>query len=165
MTLQTLRTRSSSPRTFQLAAHLFAALLPILDPSLFSSSLLQRASLVIVSAWIQEILAAAPLLEQRRSPGLGVTSSTSRKLLPDVAHRLRDIPNGKKASRSRDRISEIPTAAPFAVGLERAGGGAGHSSTALVLRIDESKKDNSSASATSSPLLDPLRTSLLSASP
>ena len=98
MTLQTLRTRSSSPRTFRLAAHLFAALLPILDPSLFSSSLLQRASLVIVPARMQEILAAAPLLEQRRSPGLGVTSSTSRKPPPDVAHRLRDIPNGKKAS-------------------------------------------------------------------
>lgn len=37
--------------------------------------------------------------------------------------------NGKKASRSRDhRISEIPTAAPFAVGLARAGGGAERSS-------------------------------------
>jgi hypothetical protein len=30
---------------------------------------------------------------------LGVTSSTSRKPLPDLADRLSDIPNGKKASR------------------------------------------------------------------
>ena len=58
------------------------------------------------------ILAAVLLQEQRRSLGLGVTSSTSRKSLPDLADRLRDIPNGKKASQSPDRISEIPTAVP-----------------------------------------------------
>ena len=85
------------------------------------------------------IPAAAPLQEQRRSPGLGVTSSLC-KPPPDLAHRRRDIPNGKKASRSRDRISEIPTAVPFAVGLARAGGGAERSSAALVLRRDESKR-------------------------
>jgi hypothetical protein len=34
------------------------------------------------------------------------------------------MPNGKKALRSRDRILEIPTAAPFAAGLVRVGGGA-----------------------------------------
>jgi hypothetical protein len=75
----------------------------------------------------------------RRSPGLGVTSFL-RKPPPDLAHRRRDIPNGKKASRSRDRISEIPTAVPFAVGLARAGGGAECSSAALVLRHDKSKR-------------------------
>ena len=76
------------------------------------------------------IPAAAPLQEQRRIPGLGVTSSTSRKHQPDLAHRLKDMPNGKMTSRSRDRIPEIPTAAPFAVGLARAGGGVQRSSAA-----------------------------------
>jgi hypothetical protein len=136
---QTLRIRISSSRgTFRPAAHLFAAL-SILDPSLSSLPLLQRASLVIVRGRMPGIPAAVLLQEQRRSPGLGVTSSL-RKPLPDLAHRRRDIPNGKKASRSRDRISEIPTAAPFAVGLARAGGEAERSSAALVLRHDESKR-------------------------
>jgi hypothetical protein len=72
--------------------------------------------LVTMRVRMPGILATGSLQEQRRSLGLGVTSSTSRKPLPDLAHRLRDIPNGKKASRSRDRISEIPTIVPWSGG-------------------------------------------------
>jgi hypothetical protein len=124
---------------FDLLRISFAALLSIFDLSLSSLPLLQRASLVIVRGRMSGIPAAALLQKQRRSPGLGVTSSL-RKPPPDLAHRCRDIPNGKKASRSRDRISEIPTAAPFAVGLARADGGAERASAALLLRHDESKR-------------------------
>jgi hypothetical protein len=88
---------------------------------------------------IPGIPAAVLLQEQQRSPSLGVTSSL-RKLLPDLAYCRRDIPNSKKASRSRDRISEIPTVALFAVGLAQASGEAERSSAALVLRYNESKR-------------------------
>jgi hypothetical protein len=104
---------SSSRRTFRPAAHFFAALLSILDPSTSLLRLLLRFILVIVRVRMPGILAAASLQEQPRSLGLGVTSSTSRKPLPDLADRPRNIPNGRKASRSRDRISEIPTAVPW----------------------------------------------------
>jgi hypothetical protein len=91
---QTLRIRISSSRgTFRPAAHLFAAL-SILDPSLSSLPLLQRASLVIVRGRMPGIPAAVLLQEQRRSPGLGVTSL--RKPSPDLAYRRKDIPNSKR---------------------------------------------------------------------
>ena len=50
------------------------------------------------------------------------------------------MPNGKKASRPRDRISAIPTTVPFAVGPAQVGGGAERSSAALILRLDQSER-------------------------
>lgn len=50
------------------------------------------------------------------------------------------MPNGRRASRSRGRIPEIPGAAPFAVGLAWAAGGAQCSASVLVLRNYESKR-------------------------
>jgi hypothetical protein len=67
------------------------------------------------------VLATAPLQKQRRR-GLRVTSSSSsRKPQPDLAHSIRDMSNSKNTLQSQDRILEIPTAAPFAVALARAG--------------------------------------------
>jgi hypothetical protein len=61
----------------------------------------------------------------------------SRKPQPNLAHHHSDMFNGKKASRPRDRISAIPTVAPFVVGPARGVGGAERSSAALILRHDQ----------------------------
>lgn len=50
------------------------------------------------------------------------------------------MPNGRQASRSRDRIPEIPGVALFAVGLAWAAGGAQCSASVLVLRNYDSKR-------------------------
>jgi len=117
--------------------HIFAAL-SILNLSTSLSRLLQ-ASLVIVRVRMLEIPAAVLLQEQRRSPALRATPPPSRKPQPNLAHHHGDMPNGKKASRPRDRISAIPTAAPFVVGLARGVGQAERSSAALILRHDQSE--------------------------
>jgi hypothetical protein len=87
-----------------------------------------------------EIPAAVPLQEQRRSPALGVTSPPLHAgFSHDLARRNRDMPNGKKASRSRDRIPRDSDCSAM-----RSGAGTGRrdvlglSSAALVLRHGQS---------------------------
>jgi hypothetical protein len=80
------------------------------------------------------------LQEQRRSPALGATPPPLRKPQPNLAHHHGDMPNGKKALQPRDRISAIPTAAPFVIGLAQGVGGAERSSAALILRHDQSER-------------------------
>ena len=67
-----------------------------------------------------------------------------------ASHGHGDTANGKKASRSRDRMPESPTIAPCVVGLAYTGGGAGPSAAALILRQGQSESC-CLASATPSP--------------
>jgi hypothetical protein len=85
------------------------------------------------------IPAAILLQEQQYSPSLGVTSFL-RKFLPDLVYCRKNIPNNKKALRSRDRISEILTIILFVIKLIQAGRKTKRFFIILVLRYDKSKR-------------------------
>jgi hypothetical protein len=130
----TLFRRTLSPDTFQSSEpkHLFAQDL--------STWLHDFAALLSISMSIHTLLGVRPVIRD-----LGCSTITGAAAQPwpclcvhrllllsppahDLAHRLGHAQWQKGLTTSRGRIQEVPTAAPFAVGLARAGGGAAPSS-------------------------------------